>query len=215
MPFVSSLPHSLVSSPPAITPLFISTISSHFLSLALAGSRSDRVPGDDGRGLRVGGPGWSNRPAADAAHLPLHQQRVCLLLVLHAGLRLLPLLPPGLRCGVRRQMGHTGWSETTTTVARQLRGEIHNSKHTLGFKEIPHQSLGCVQFGNFDKERHYRQKHPICGQLSEFGYCSHYNMVIMDGSAIWAEHFPLSKWSHGKTNLRPCLIAELWVWLLL
>lgn len=71
-------------------------------------SRSDRVPGDDGRGVRVGRPGWPDWPAADPPHLPLYQQRVCLLLVLCPGLQLFPLLPPGLWCGVRRQMSHAG-----------------------------------------------------------------------------------------------------------
>lgn len=68
--------------------------------------RSDRVPGHDGRRLRLGRPGWPYRPTTDSPNLALHQQRVRLLLVLRPGLQLLPLLPAGLWCGVRRQMSH-------------------------------------------------------------------------------------------------------------
>lgn len=75
-----------------------------FLPLCL--HRSDRVPGDDGRGLRVGGAGWSHRTTADAPHRALHQQRLCFLLILCPGIRLLPVLPSDLWRGVRRQTGH-------------------------------------------------------------------------------------------------------------
>lgn len=104
-------------------------ISSHHTPLILPSVhpslslRSHRVPGNDGRGLRMGRAGGSHWPTADPPHLPLHQQRVCLLLVLRPGLRLLPLLPPGLWCGVSRQMSHTqaqqprAGNETVTTAA--------------------------------------------------------------------------------------------------
>lgn len=131
MPFVSSIPHYLVPlHAPAITVSSVSSTNSSlflpWLCFPLPPSRSDRVPRDDGRGLRVGRPGWSDWPTADPPHLPLHQQRVCLLLILRPGLRLLPLLPPGLWCGVRRQMSHTGTAAragneiVTTTVAHRF-----------------------------------------------------------------------------------------------
>lgn len=74
--------------------------------------RSDRLPGHDGGRLRVGRPGRPHRPAADPPHLALHQQRLCLLLVLRPGLRLLPVLPPGLRRRVSgsRRMTHPALS---------------------------------------------------------------------------------------------------------
>lgn len=89
--------------------------------------RSDCLPGDDGRGLRVGRPGGSDRPTADPPHLPLHQQRVCLLLVLRPGLRLLPLLPPGLWCGVRGLMSHT----QTRQAGRETRQSRPAAVHRL------------------------------------------------------------------------------------
>lgn len=101
--------------------LFLPSSIALFPSFSL---RSDRLPGDDGRGLRMGRAGRSHRPTTDPPHLPLHQQRVCLLLVLRPGLRLLPLLPPGLWCGVRRQMSHTQAQQSRagneTTVAHQF-----------------------------------------------------------------------------------------------
>ena len=70
------------------------------LSASLPTTRPDRVPWDDGGGLRVGRNGRPDWPAADPAHLPVHQQRGRLLLVLCPGLQLLPVLSPGLRRGV-------------------------------------------------------------------------------------------------------------------
>lgn len=112
---LSLFPSSLSLSFPCYYSLssFLITNSSFFPPCFPSSSRSDRVPGDDGRGLCMGWPRWPDWPTADPPHLPLHQQRVCLLLVLRPGLQLLPLLPPGLWCGVRREMSHTG-----TTAAR-------------------------------------------------------------------------------------------------
>ena len=121
--------------------------------------RSDRVPGDDGRGLRVGRPGRSDRPTADAPHLPVHQQRVCLLLVLRPGLRLLPLLPPGLWCGVRGLMSHTqtqqaGWEarqsrpavvhRSTWQSERCHKSEDRLKKRCAFIYKIRPQILGCL-----------------------------------------------------------------------
>lgn len=122
-----------------------------FVSPLSPSLRFDRVPRDDGRGLRVGRAGWSDRTTADPPHLPLHQQRVCLLLVLRPGLRLLPLLPLGLRCGVRRRMSHThrhssrGWKWDShdhcgviSSLDRQSSATFQrpDKKSSLEFQEI-------------------------------------------------------------------------------
>ena len=72
------------------------------LSASLPTTRPDRVPWDDGGGLRVGRNGRPDWPAADPAHLPVHQQRGRLLLVLRPGLQHVPALSHGLRLWVRR-----------------------------------------------------------------------------------------------------------------
>lgn len=59
--------------------------------------RSDCIFRDDGRGLPLGGAGRPDRPPAVAAHLPVHQQCLLLLLLLRAGIQHLPALQTPLR----------------------------------------------------------------------------------------------------------------------